>query len=182
MVSVGQKRFWMSDMLENSLGDSGEDLEHSQIGKLMFQLNTKKDCVHILRSMVEVMAMRAHLGELESNRVTLAVDELFANIAQHGYGDKPGRVEFEAKLHINQHRQKELHFEFRDYAPVMHKERFNCGEEKPCSASDVLPGGLGISLMHSIMDVVQHEALPDGNYWLLIYICKSDGQCEGEEQ
>lgn len=167
--------------MDSLMHDEVKTIEHSQIGKLMFQLNTKKDCVHILRSMVEVMAMRAHLGELESNRVTLAVDELFANIAQHGYGDEPGRVEFEAKLHVNSECQKELHFEFRDYAPVMRMEKFACGDSKPCHASDISPGGLGISLMHSIMDVVQHEALPDGNHWLLIYICKSDGQCEGEE-
>jgi anti-sigma regulatory factor (Ser/Thr protein kinase) len=149
-----------------------EDFEPSQIGKLMFQLNTKPDCVHILRSMVEVMAMRAELEALESNRVMLAVDELFANITEHGYGGKPGRVEFEAKLHMNNERQKELHFMFRDYAPAVSMDDMNCNQDNPCKASDVMPGGLGVSLIHSIMDVVQHKALSDGNRWLLIYMCK----------
>jgi len=150
-----------------------EDMEASQVGKLNFQLNCQRDCVHILRSMVEVMAMRASLNEKEKNRVVLAVDELFANIACHGYGDKPGKVEFETKITTNDVGTEELHFMFRDYAPTVDVQGWACGGEEPC-ASEITPGGLGIQLIHSIMDVVQHESLTDGNRWLLVYMRKQD--------
>ncbi len=155
------------------------DFEQSQIGKLKFELICQRDCVHVLHSMVEVIALRAGLTAMETNRVALAVDELFANIIDHGYGDTPGRVQFESKIHINDDAAKELHFIFRDYAPIADIEGWNCGHETQCSAADISPRGLGIRLIHSIMDVVEHVALEDGNQWTLIYMCKQKG--EGDE-
>lgn len=151
-----------------------EDAEASQVGKLKFQLNCQRDCVHILRSMVEVMSMRANLNEKETNRVVLAVDELFANIACHGYSDKPGKVEFEAKISTNDAGIEELHFMFRDYAPTVNVQGWACGGGNPCATENITLGGLGIQLIHSIMDVVQHESLVDGNRWILVYMRKQD--------
>jgi len=157
------------------------DLEQSQVGKLKFELICQRDCVHVLHSMVEVIALRAGLTDMETNRVALAVDELFANIADHGYGDTPGRVQFESKIHINDDGMNELHFMFRDYAPVVDIQGWDCGNTTQCSATDITPGGLGIQLIHSIMDVVEHVALDDGNQWTLIYICKSGTRGVGDE-
>jgi len=157
------------------------DLEKSEVGKLKFELVCQRDCVHVLHSMVEVIALRAGLNDMETNRVALAVDELFANIADHGYGDVPGRVQFESKIHINDDALKELHFMFRDFAPVVDIKGWNCGARTECSASDIVPGGLGIQLIHSIMDVVEHRSLDDGNQWTLIYICKQRMKGEGDE-
>lgn len=157
------------------------DLEQSQVGKLKFELICQRDCVHVLHSMVEVVALRAGLTDMETNRVALAVDELFANIADHGYGDTPGKVKFESKIHVNDDGMKELHFMFRDYAPVVDIQGWNCGTATQCSAANVTPGGLGIQLIHSIMDVVEHVALDDGNQWTLIYICKQEMKGEGDE-
>jgi|GEM_PF-1754955 len=157
------------------------DLEQSQVGKLKFELICQRDCVHVLHSMVEVIALRAGLTDVETNRVALAVDELFANITDHGYGDTPGRVQFESKIHINDDGMQELHFMFRDYAPVVDIQGWGCGDTTPCSAADITPGGLGMQLIHSIMDVVEHVALDDGNQWTLIYICKQGTKGVGDE-
>jgi len=156
-------------------------LEVSQVGKLKFELVCQRDCVHVLHSIVEVIALRAGLPDMETNRVALAVDELFANIADHGYGDIPGIVQFESKIHINDDGMKELHFVFRDYAPVVDVNDWDCGNTTPCSVADITPGGLGIRLIHSIMDVVQHVALDDGNQWTLIYVCKQGMKGENDE-
>ncbi|MDQ6954899.1 MAG: ATP-binding protein [Mariprofundaceae bacterium] len=149
-----------------------QPLKRNQVDQLNFQLNTQPDCVHILRAMVEVMAARSNLTDMETNRVALAVDELFANITCHGYNNKPGSVTFESHLQHNEDGLQELHFTFRDYAPTVNISHWNCGKSKPCHDLDITPGGLGIRLIHSIMDVVQHEALHDGNQWTLIYVCK----------
>ncbi len=157
------------------------DLDKSQIGKLKFELVCQRDCVHVLHSMVEVIALRAGLTDMETNRVALAVDELFANIIDHGYGDTPGRVQFESKIHVNDDCMQELHFMFRDYAPVADITGWACGHDEECSAANISPGGLGVQLIHSIMDVVEHVALADGNQWTLIYICKQDLKGEDDE-
>ncbi|MDX8397083.1 MAG: ATP-binding protein [Mariprofundaceae bacterium] len=156
-------------------------MEQSYLGQLNLRLNSQPDCVHILHAMVEVMAMRVDLTDFETNRVALAVDELFANIACHGYSSAIGPVEFEAKIHHNDAGFSELHFKFRDYAAVVDMSDWVCGGDKPCSAADITPGGLGMQLIHSIMDVVEHQPLSGGNQWLLIYVSQQQSCVKGEE-
>jgi len=150
------------------------DGDPSQAGILKFQLYTRPDCIQVLRSMVEVMGLRAKLQVLPINRISLAVDELFANITCHGYQSKPGKVVFEAQLHRADGGSKVLQFVFRDYAPVVNVQDWCCGDDiQPCT-ENITPGGLGIKLIHSIMHEVKHEALADGNRWTLKYVCKPE--------
>lgn len=150
-----------------------DSLENSQFGKLSFQLNCQKDCINVLSSMAEVMAHRAGLCRREGNRVVLAVNELYANIVEHGYADHPGRVEFNAKVHKNEAGNDELHFDFRDYAEPLE----DASVYLPCPSGkqgELKAGGLGVGLICSIMDVFRHEKLSDGNLWHLVYECHPD--------
>jgi len=119
--------------------------------------------------MVEVMGNRAALDPMEINRMVLAVDELFANIGEHGYQNRPGIVEMRAGI-----RQSELYFEFRDFAPPILDDSSLNGRE----LHDVRPGGLGMHLIHSVMDETHHKALADGNRWVLIrYLPSKERRC-----
>jgi len=155
----------------SAMNDNVDD--NSRVGQLHFRLNCRDDCVHVLRSMVEVMAARAGLDEMHANRVALAVDELYANISRHGYDGKPGPVEFETRIHRDEQGGRELLFIFRDYAKPLQDNSWEQGtgtlQHDPAA---IEPGGLGVHLIHSIMDRVEHELLPDGNRWLLTYRCK----------
>jgi len=131
------------------------DLNSSQ---LSCTLNSACDCVHVLSSMVEVVSRRAGLNDKETNRVVLAVDELFANIGQHGYQGKEGPVEMKVGCDGNV-----LRFEFRDYAPPLMDGSTLQGQ--PMDTSQIRPGGLGLHLIYAIMDEVQHQRLDDGNRW-----------------
>lgn len=139
---------------------------------LSCRLNSACDCVHVLGSMVEVMGHRAGLSDKETNRMVLAVDELFANIAQHGYGGREGRVDMKASLEGHA-----LSFEFRDYAPALGERdmlAWSTAEAGLEQADKPLrPGGLGMHLMRAVMDCVEHEALPDGNLWVLTKYLKN---------
>ena len=148
--------------------DTQDACKSSHDGKLRLQLDSNSDCIHVLRSMVAVMTARSGMDELRSNRVAVAVDELFANIAAHGYEGKPGRVEFETAIYSENGGQA-LIFDFRDYAPV-----FRCGsiEEiaaRPQNLEQICPGGLGLKLIHSVTDHCEHESLEDGNHWRLLF-------------
>ena len=121
------------------------------------------DCVQILQSVAEVFASRAGFDVIETNRVVLAVDELFANIVRHGYAEHPGEIEVDAAI-VPIESGMELRFSFRDYAePVAKLE-----ELKGRDIDKVCPGGLGLHLIRMVMDDVEHEALPDGNRWALV--------------
>ncbi len=128
--------------------------------QLSCTLNSACDCVHVLCSVVEVMGHRYGLGEKQTNRMVLAVDELFANIGQHGYHGKEGTIEMRA-IYDGQ----ALRFEFRDYAkPIRDADALR---RRSTEINDVYSGGLGLHLIHASMDEVSHQALSDGNRWLL---------------
>jgi len=131
--------------------------------QLSCNLNSACDCVHVLSSMVEVMGHRADLSDKQTNRMILAVDEIFANIAQHGYQGREGKVDMSASLHGDV-----LSFELRDYAPPLIKDEMLGWAKQNDASEDVTPGGLGMHLMRAVMDKIEHEALADGNRWRLI--------------
>ncbi|OIO70534.1 MAG: ATP-binding protein [Zetaproteobacteria bacterium CG12_big_fil_rev_8_21_14_0_65_55_1124] len=130
--------------------------------QLSCNLNSACDCVHVLSSMVEVMGHRVGLSDKQINRMILAVDELFANIAQHGYKGQEGKVEMSTSWQGDM-----LSFELRDYAAPLLKDEM-LGWPVPYHGEEVKPGGLGMHLMRAVMDKVEHEALADGNRWRLI--------------
>jgi len=145
------------------------DCESSHVGKLCLQLNCKSDCIHVLRSMVAVMTARAGMAELQSNRVAIAVDELFANIAAHAYNGKPGRVEFKTCIDADVEGCQELIFDFRDYAAVRWTGNVEDATTHAPSDESLCPGGLGLRLICSVADRCEHEVRTDGNRWRLIF-------------
>jgi len=149
--------------------------ESSHVGKLCLQLNCNCDCIHILRSMVAVMTARAGFDELRSNRVAIAVDELFANIARHAYRGRPGRVEIETEI-VEKAGQRRLQFDFRDYASFGWTGDVRKFAEQKQDCEHLKPGGLGLKLICSVADDCRHEVLEDGNFWRLIFhICNGEG-------
>jgi anti-sigma regulatory factor (Ser/Thr protein kinase) len=120
--------------------------------------------------MVAVMTARAGLEELQSNRVAIAVDEVFANIAAHAYGGKPGRVEFETQIFRRDDKSRELVFYFRDYASVCWTGSLEGITAEVPDAETVQPGGLGLKLICSVADYCEHEILDDGNRWKLGFV------------
>jgi len=158
-------------VVSNCIQDvSFPDCESSHVGKLCLQMNCNSDCIHVLRSMVAVMTARAGMAELQSNRVAIAVDELFANIAAHAYNGKPGRVEFETCIGNSGDGGQELIFNFRDYASA----GWNGNIEEVTTAGTEIhdplsPGGLGLRLICSVADRCEHEVYADGNHWRLIF-------------
>jgi len=132
----------------------------SNRSQLSCKLNSACDCVHVLCSMVEVMSWRAGLNDKETNRVVLAADELFANIGQHGYHGKEGRIEMIAECDDGS-----LRFEFRDYASPLTDEATLHG--RTIDANPMRPGGLGLCLIRASVDEMRHQVLNDGNRWLL---------------
>jgi len=154
-LAIGAWHAW------NSLMDSTEN-------QLSCTLNSSCGCVNMLCSMVNVMGHRAALSDKQSNRMMLAVDELFANIAKHGYHGQEGQVDMRAVCEDGK-----LSFELRDYAEPIADASALCSCS-PNVDSEPSPGGLGLQLMCAVMDKIEHEPLADGNRWHLIKYLNGD--------
>ena len=144
--------------------------ESSGVGRLCLQLNCNSDCVFVLRAMVEVMAARAGMNKLHRNRVSIAVDELFANICVHAYGGRAGRLELETCIKTGEQGDRELVFDFRDYSSIGWLGDIKETAARETDVENLCPGGLGLKLICSVADRCEHEVLSDGNHWRLIFI------------
>jgi len=143
--------------------------ESSDVGKLCLQLNCNSDCIHVLRSMVEVMTARTGMNTQQSNRVCIAVGELFANICTHAYGGKAGRLELETCIGIGKQGKRELVFHFRDYASLGWMGNIEATAARITDVENLCPGGLGLKLICSVAERCEHDVLNDGNHWRLIF-------------
>ncbi len=139
----------------------------SHAGKISCQLNCENRCIDVLRSMVAEMSRKAGLDACHSNRVELAVDELFANIAQHGYGGSPGHIEFEADIRTYPDGRRMLVFELRDF--VVSDWNYVRAQPAACAPEKIRPGGLGLRLIEAVVDRFEQRKLGDGNRWRLVF-------------
>lgn len=98
-----------------------------------------------------------------ASEVRLATEEVFVNILQHGYGDRPGpvRVRIEAT-------PARVTVTLSDHAPVFDPADLEPPELTTDSAERGL-GGLGWHLVRQVMDEVRHEpAAGTGNVFTLV--------------
>ena len=90
--------------------------------------------------------------------LVLAIDEACQNIIRHAYaGVEGGKVELEILC-----KDDELEFRLQDFAPTVDKEKI-----KPNRPKELRPGGLGVFLMHEVMDSVDYLPVPPGKGNLL---------------
>jgi len=144
-----------------------EDVSH--VEKISCQLNCQTQCVDFLRSMVAVMAERTGMDPCHTNRIALAVDEVFANIAEHGYGGEPGPIECETHIRCNGNGLRELVFDFRDFATSGWVYEECHVPQSDLNMDCISPGGLGLRLIAEVADSFKQEILPDGNRWHLVF-------------
>jgi len=159
--------------------------ESSDVGKISLQLNCNNDCIHVLRSIVEVMTARAAMNELQRNRVCVAASELFANISTHAYGGRAGKLEIESFIAARDNiadageRGRVLIVNFRDYAALGWMGNIEEAAARLPDVEHLSPGGLGLKLICSIADYCEHQVLSDGNCWSLIFHIDDDGENDG---
>ena len=110
------------------------------------------------RQFIEDWALAAGYPDLERGRIVLAADEATSNIIRHTYGGDPGHpIVLSAEI-----RDGHFHLRLRDHGPAVDPAAL-----KGRALADVKPGGLGLHLLSTIFDLVEHSVLPDGNEWHL---------------
>lgn len=94
--------------------------------------------------------------------LTLAVEEAASNVIEHGYKGKGGPlgVDFELSNGVVTIRLRDRARPFRP-GKVGRPDAAVPLEDRPL-------GGLGLHLMHQLMDEVRYETLPDGNLLTMV--------------
>jgi serine/threonine-protein kinase RsbW len=117
------------------------------------------DQIRKLSRMVETLAADANLGNEAIHQCRLAVDEACMNIITHSYAGDPSGV-IEVKMIV-----RRGHFEIsltdfgEPYDPALvTPPNIDCR-----SLDEANPGGLGLYLMHKVMDRVNYTVRSEGN-------------------
>lgn len=113
-------------------------------------------------------------GERETHAVTLSVDEGCTNIIRHCYrGSKRGSIVIRLRLYPDR-----IEIFLRDFGDRIDLQRLRrCMEERRRELEDqdapIRAGGLGVMLMHSMMDKVKYRTNPKSGTVLKLvkYLC-----------
>ncbi|MDK3159467.1 SpoIIE family protein phosphatase [Kamptonema cortianum] len=106
-----------------------------------------------VREFIRRCATCAGYGDLEVNRIVLAIDEAVTNVYRHGYCGCDGNM---IRLAVRQD-HGDCVFEIMDDAQCVNPESI-----KSRDLEDVRPGGLGVHLISMVMDEVRLEQSPQG--------------------
>lgn len=136
---------------------------------VILRITSHPDQIRSIRRQVHSFAQDLGFGDDETAHITLAVDEALVNVIEHGYGgpcDKPIEVELRR---INREGQTGISICIRD----------QCRQVDPATIQgrnldDVRPGGLGVHIIHSVMDEVSFQ--PAGDEGMLLVMTKMRSQ------
>jgi len=121
----------------------------------------------IIRSAMNHICETMGFSQEDTNNITLAVDEACSNIIKHAYGgptDQP--IHLICSLYHDR-----LEVLLRDFGKKVDRKKIKSRE-----LDDVRPGGLGVHLIKSVMDVVNYDnSSEQGNQLQLVkYIRKKE--------
>jgi len=109
-----------------------------------------------IRGLVTSAALQCGFDHKIAGQVAMATDEALCNILRHGYqGDATGHVVLHVKTSVSPH----PHLSIQIDDETIHVD---IGAITPRDLDEIKPGGLGLHLIHSIMDDVAWSKLDHG--------------------
>ena len=117
-------------------------------GLLELRVPSAPRLLHIVRSVVGQLAALRGFSEEETQFIILAVDEACANVIRHAY---KGRQDGEIVISCRE-RPDGIEFLLTDFGKPADA---SCWPKR--SLDEVRPGGLGIPLIHAVMDHVEYR-------------------------
>ncbi|MEZ4701439.1 MAG: ATP-binding protein [Rhodothermales bacterium] len=131
---------------------------------IALEIPSRLDCIELIGETLRALCPLADLSEAESYRIELGIVEALNNVVEHAYGFQPeSTIRFELTFHPGR-----LQMVIRDW-----------GRPRPGNLSHTLTfeqdivqswpeGGMGLFIMHEVMDEIAYERLEDENCLTLI--------------
>ena len=108
------------------------------------------------RALISNIAQRIGFSEIICGQISLAIDEALCNIINHGYDKRPdGKISLSIWAIKNE--PPSLRIVIEDHA-----RQVDPATIQSRNLEDVRPGGLGVYLIHEIMDEVKYEKREGG--------------------
>jgi len=119
------------------------------------QILSRGELLAPVRALANAMAMRCGLDDLAACHLVLAMDEALTNVIRHGYEGRPdGSIWITLGCLPS---GDGLRIEIEDRARTVDPSAL-----KGRDLDDIQPGGLGMHLMSSLVDVYEHAQRPGG--------------------
>lgn len=109
-------------------------------------------------------AMQAGLDPTATLQVELAVEETLVNIWSHGYKGRTGPI----SLDVLPQPGEQLSVIITDQAPPFDPLGIPDNYRRDVPLEERALGGLGIPMMKTFLDLIEHDSLPVGNRLLLV--------------
>ncbi|UCE04910.1 MAG: ATP-binding protein [bacterium] len=124
------------------------------------RIPSKPKFLKIIRAGMNHICETMGFSQEESNNITLAVDEACSNIIKHAYGGSTNKP-IHVKCVLSEDRLEVI---LRDFG-----KKADESEIKSRELDDVRPGGLGVHLIKSVMDIVRYDnSYEQGNQLQLV--------------
>lgn len=115
-----------------------------------------------LLEFVEAACEEAEIGPDYCFDLTLAVEEAASNVIAHGYKGRGGPLS--VRLEVT---GDDVTIDLRDRAEPFKPDKIGPPDART-PLEDRPVGGLGLLLMHGLMDEIHYESLPDGNLLTMV--------------
>lgn len=133
--------------------------------EFMIDIAARPELMIVIRDSVRTWAQRCGASSHRADRIGLAVDEAVANIIRHAYENDPeGRIRLQCSV-TESVRRTQLHITIEDDG-----KQVPLNEIASRALDDIRPGGLGVHLIHQIMDEVRFMHRPGGGTSLLMRV------------
>ena len=145
----------------------------SQDGSVELNIASNARCLPVVRSAVERMAELEGFGKADAHALMLAIDEALANVIKHGYDGRPDQpITIRLSPTKNVDGRAGIVVEVRDRGRQVDPTTI-----QGRNLDDVRPGGLGVHIIRSVMDVCEYSCPPDGGMLLRMvkFIAPSGG-------
>ena len=120
--------------------------------KIELHMCANPDYLRVVRTATRDVAHTIGLKDDEIEKITLAVVEALTNVIRHSYGgpcDKPIIVKFN-EINYPDAKKEGLEIVIRDFGKQVDPENI-----KGRDLDDFKPGGVGVHIMHTVMDEVE---------------------------
>lgn len=121
--------------------------------KHRFNISCQTSALSELRAFLQKALAEVNLDEIEKHQVTLAVEEVCANLIIHSHGCNPMDI---IQLEVNDSKKK-LFFEITDQGKAFNILTYEAPDLKKVML-EKRKGGLGIILVKKIMDEIEFES------------------------
>lgn len=127
------------------------------------------DNLHVMLEWIRLQLKEMAFDKSTINKIEVGCEEALVNIMQHVYKEEKGKIEIQVKPFPRSH----VEIVIADYGPAVNPLNKKKGVDPSIPLEERELGGVGIHLIHQIMDKVSYRRNGDKNLLILVKKAKA---------